>query len=115
MEGLRQKVVRQTIWSMHTEGYVLARLCGLFGWSRQGVYQARKRQCLRAQQLDTLTPLVLQVRRNMPRIGGRKLYYLLKPEFERRGIKLGRDGFFNYLRAQKLLVRPHQELYQNHR
>lgn len=91
---------------MHTEGYALVRLCGLFGWSRQGVYQARKRQCLRAQQLDTLTPLVLQVRRNMPRIGGRKLYYLLKPEFERRGIKLGRDGFFNYLRAQKLLVRP---------
>ena len=55
---------------MHTEGYVLARLCGLFGWSRQGVYQARKRQ---AQPLGTVTPLVLQVRRNMPRIGGRKL------------------------------------------
>jgi hypothetical protein len=106
--------VRQTIWSMHTEGYALVRLCGLFGWSRQGVYQARKRQCLRAQQLDTLTPLVLQVRRNMPRIGGRKLYYLIKPEFERRGIKLGRDGFFNYLRAETV-GKTSQELYQNHR
>ena len=36
----------------------------------------------------------------------RRAYYLIKPEFERRGIKLGRDSFFNYLRAQKLLVRP---------
>ena len=91
---------------MHTEGYALARLCGWFGWSWQGVYQARKHQRLQAQQLGMVTPLVLQVRRNMPRIGGRNLYYLLKPEFERRGIKLGRDGFFNYLRKQKLLVRP---------
>ena len=75
--------MRQTIWNMHTEGYALVRLCGLFGWSRQGVYQARKRQCLRAQQLDTLTPLVLQVRRNMPRIGGRKLDSCLRKEAQK--------------------------------
>ena len=42
----------------------------------------------------------------MPRLGGRKLYFLLKPRFDEQGIKLGRDGFFDYLREQRLLVEP---------
>ena len=42
----------------------------------------------------------------MPRLGTRKLYYRIKPQLERLGIKLGRDGLFDYLRAEKLLVRP---------
>lgn len=42
----------------------------------------------------------------MPRLGGRKLYFLLKPAFAARGIKLGRDGLFDYLREHRLLVQP---------
>jgi len=42
----------------------------------------------------------------MPRIGTRKLHFLLKPKFEEQGIKLGRDGFFKYLREHRLLVKP---------
>ncbi len=42
----------------------------------------------------------------MPRIGGRKLYYLLSPKFAEQGIKLGRDGFFAYLKEHRLLVHP---------
>ena len=42
----------------------------------------------------------------MPRLGGRKLYCLLKPTFKVQGIKLGRDGFFDYLRDHRLLVPP---------
>lgn len=42
----------------------------------------------------------------MPRIGTRKLYTLIKPELDAQGIKLGRDGLFDYLRAQGLLVKP---------
>lgn len=42
----------------------------------------------------------------MPRLGTRKRYHLLKPEFERRAIKLGRDGLFTYLREHKLLIQP---------
>lgn len=42
----------------------------------------------------------------MPRIGTRKLYSLLKSKFDDQGIKLGRDGFFDYLRDQRLLVKP---------
>lgn len=42
----------------------------------------------------------------MPRLGTRKLYYLLKAEFETLGIKVGRDALFDYLRAEQLLIRP---------
>lgn len=41
----------------------------------------------------------------MPRLGTRKLYYLLKDDFERLGIKIGRDGLFEYLRSEHLLVK----------
>lgn len=70
------------------------------------MYQERARELARADQLSHLRPQGEQLRRAMPRIGGRKLYYLLKADFERQGIKLGRDGFFDYLRQQKLLVVP---------
>jgi len=42
----------------------------------------------------------------MPRLGGRKLYFLLKPKLDEQGIKLGRDGLFDYLREHRLLVQP---------
>ena len=42
----------------------------------------------------------------MPRIGTRKMYYLLKAEFDQMEIKIGRDAFFDYLRSERLLIRP---------
>ena len=50
--------------------------------------------------------MVLDLRRQMPRLGTRKLYFLLKPRFIEAGIKLGRDGLFKYLKEQHLLVKP---------
>lgn len=46
------------------------------------------------------------IRMRMPRIGTRKLYYLLKKEFDQQGIKIGRDALFDYLRSESMLVRP---------
>jgi transposase InsO family protein len=42
----------------------------------------------------------------MPRLGTRKLHYLLTPEFAEQGIKLGRDKLFDLLRAERMLVAP---------
>ena len=42
----------------------------------------------------------------MPRIGTRKLYYLLKEEFKHQGIKIGRDALFDYLRSESMLIKP---------
>ena len=84
----------------------LRRACKLLGISRQAVYQREKRIEKRKTELAPVKDLVLELRRFMPRLGGRKLYFLLKPKLDEQGIKLGRDGFFNYLRDHRLLVPP---------
>ena len=50
--------------------------------------------------------LVLHHRKRMPRLGTRKLHYLLTPEFAKQGIKLGRDKLFEVLRSERMLVTP---------
>ncbi len=47
---------------------------------------------------------VLSIRREMPRLGTRKLYYLLKESFLREGISIGRDRLFDLLREEGLLI-----------
>ena len=42
----------------------------------------------------------------MPQLGTRKLYKLIKPKLVEHDIKLGRDGFFTYLRSEGLLIKP---------
>jgi len=78
----------------------------LFGISRQAVYQSESRGLLRSKELDKVKILVQQIRREMPRLGTRKLYYLLKEDFERQRIKIGRDALFAYLKREHLLIRP---------
>lgn len=84
----------------------LSRGCWLFGISRQAVYQSRQRAELRSAELSKIRPLVQSIRMQMPRLGTRKLYYLLKDDFEREGIKVGRDALFDYLRKEHMLIKP---------
>lgn len=53
----------------------------------------------------TLLDLVQPVRQLMPRLGGRKLYFMLQPGLAEKAIKIGRDRFFDWLRRQNLLVK----------
>jgi len=41
----------------------------------------------------------------MPRLGTRKLYYLLKDKFNSQGIKIGRDALFTYLCTESMLIK----------
>lgn len=84
----------------------LSRCCRLFGISRQGFYQSISRDRARGIELSKVRSLVLRVRMQMPRIGTRKLYYLLREEFNSQGIKIGRDALFDYLRSESMLVKP---------
>ena len=84
----------------------LAQGCRLLEVSPQAVYQHRIRQRERSQTLAILKDWIQEYRMLMPRIGGRKLYWLIKPKLIAQGIKIGRDGFFDYLRAHRLLVKP---------
>lgn len=56
--------------------------------------------------------MVMRIRSRMPRLGTRKLYFLLKAELDAQCIKLGRDVLFKFLRAEHLLIRPHKRYIQ---
>lgn len=78
----------------------------MFGISRQSVYQAESRAQNRTKELLQIRSLVQSIRIEMPRLGTRKLYFLLKPDFIKKNIKIGRDAFFDYLRSEHLLIKP---------
>lgn len=46
----------------------------------------------------------MNVRRQLPRSGGRKIYHMISDELESHSIKMGRDKLFDYLRSECLLV-----------
>lgn len=84
----------------------LSHCCKLFGISRQAYYQQRKRDQVQLRALRQVKELVTDQRICMPRLGTRKLYYLLKDSFEKRHLKIGRDKLFMFLRSEQMLVRP---------
>jgi transposase InsO family protein len=49
--------------------------------------------------------MVHGIRRNMPMLGTKKLYWLLKDKIKQQGYKIGRDKFFEILKLNGLLVR----------
>ena len=51
-----------------------------------------------------IVKMVNEIRRSMPRIGGKKLYKLLQEDLSKFGYKTGRDKFFDVLRSNNLLV-----------
>ena len=83
----------------------LRELCRLLGYTRQAYYQYSTGFTKRALKEELLIGQVLHHRRLQPRIGARKLLVLLQPFMEKHGINLGRDVFFELLRANGLLIR----------
>lgn len=54
--------------------------------------------------MGLMLELVRAERSYQPRLGGRKLYYLIGPEMKAAGVKMGRDRFFEELGKAGLLV-----------
>lgn len=80
--------------------------CRHIGISRQAHYKAMACQRRKDQQHEAVVKLVQQTRQRQPRIGTRKLHYLLQKPLHESGIQMGRDALFGLLREQNLLVRP---------
>ena len=59
----------------------------------------------RLDQLQVIKDLVVEERKFLPRLGTRKLYYLLKSRWEQQGLKIGRDKLFALLKAEHLLIK----------
>jgi transposase InsO family protein len=76
----------------------------LFGVNRQVYYRrirAVKRRKTRAVQV---IELVESIRLQMPKIGTRKLYFILEDELKR--LNVGRDMLFRILKANHMLIQP---------
>ena len=76
------------------------------GHSRQAYYQGRRREADHLANAQAMVELVREQRMRQPRIGTRKLHYLLQEPLQRQGIGLGRDAMFDVLRNARLLVAP---------
>ncbi len=79
-------------------------MCRQLGYSKQAYYKSvlhrRTEQC----HGDLAVLKIVTVRQYLPRTGVRKLYYLLKADFIKAGISMGRDKLFALLRREGLLV-----------
>jgi transposase InsO family protein len=84
----------------------VAGISQLLGFSRQSYYKHRVDRAKRHQELVQVRDLVMRIRSKMPRIGTRKLFYLIRQDLKRLNIKMGRDVLFDFLRAEHLLIKP---------
>src|SRR4051812_30318623 len=84
-------------------GYSLALLCSLSGYSRQAYYKRRLIQEKEPLKEELIIQQVLDCRQLQPRIGGRKLFFLLTPFMKRHHMDMGRDAFFTMLCNYDLL------------
>jgi transposase InsO family protein len=75
-------------------------LCELFGYTKQAYYKQFTHQCNRTKQRQLLQAAVLTIRRQLPRLGTRKLHFLLKSA----NTMIGRDRLFELLRAEGMLI-----------
>ena len=76
----------------------------MFGLNRQVYYRNTKRNKASRKKAEQVIELVENIRIKMPKLGGRKLYFLLSEPLKE--LKIGRDKFFNILRANHLLIIP---------
>jgi transposase InsO family protein len=77
-------------------------LCRVAGLSRQAYYQGRRERQRVSRETQRILAAVREERRLQPRVGARKLQYLLKMA----GVEVGRDALLRILGENDLLVAP---------
>lgn len=80
-------------------------ICGLFGKTRQAHYKQQRADERQGMEHQVILQRVQEIRKDMPRIGTRKLYFLLTGTLRQHGITIGRDSLFNLLADYGMLVR----------
>jgi putative transposase len=79
-------------------------LCIFFGVTRQAYYKGAKQSEREAVQHELIIELVQRIRGSNRKMGGKKLYSLLRGDIHRVDPSMGRDKFFDLLRQWGLLV-----------
>ncbi len=103
-----EKSWHQAVTSLHAQyfqRYPIETLCRLFGVSKQAYFQRNEDVVLRkAAQEGVALSYIRDVREKDPGIGGVKLWYMYKRDFEG-NVAMGRDRFENLINKYNLKVR----------
>ncbi len=83
----------------------VTKLCDKVDMTRQNFYKIHTVRQRRDVDEKFVKDLVLAERVIQPRLGGRKLRVILRPELEKADLYIGRDRFFEILRNQGLLLK----------
>jgi putative transposase len=84
-------------------------LCRLFGKTRYAHYDHVWRTQKDTLKEEVILQEVSKIRASLPRLGTRKMLFLLQPELKSHGIKAGRDYLFELFDAHKLLIRQRRK------
>jgi putative transposase len=84
-------------------------LCRLFGKTRHAYYDHLWRAQHDSMKEEIILQLVYEIRSSLPRLGTRKMLYMLAPELKSHSILAGRDYLFDLLDAHKLLIRQRRK------
>ncbi|WP_421317111.1 IS3 family transposase [Aeromonas veronii] len=103
--SIGKKATRQVLSQRHVERLTIVRACLFLGISRQAYYKRNRVADERHAQGLQVVRFVRQVRLRQPRVGTRKLHYLLQGQDDD-GLKVGRDRLFRILTEHRLLVPP---------
>ena len=85
--------------------YSLQSLCRLFGYSRQAFYKQQRIQLIQQSENGLILQQVMNIRKEQPRCGTRKLLIMLQPFLVRNNIFISRDRMFHLLSKNKMLIR----------
>lgn len=83
----------------------IAVLCRLFGKTRHAYYDSIWRKENSLVKEDIILQEVVTIRKDLPRLGTRKLHYVLQAKLVSHQISFGRDYLFDLLSEHKLLIR----------
>jgi transposase InsO family protein len=92
-------------------GVTVSAVCRKVGITRQNYYARRQTRQRRQVDGSLVVALVMAERKLQPRLGARKLHFMLQGVFREAEVKLGRDRFFEVLRAHDLLLEPKPVVY----
>ncbi|WP_187696196.1 hypothetical protein [Xanthovirga aplysinae] len=74
--------------------------------TRQAYYKRKQVYQSNMDKYSQILEMVTDKRIRMPRLGTRKLYYLLKEDFTYKSIKIRRDKLFTFLGVNHMQVKP---------
>ncbi|MGN5055195.1 IS3 family transposase [Aeromonas veronii] len=103
--SIGKKATRQVLSQRQVERLTIVSACLFLGISRQAYYKRNRVADERHAQGLQVVRFVRQVRLRQPRVGTRKLHYLLQCQDDG-GLKVGRDRLFRILAEHRLLVQP---------